>query len=75
MNKFLHSNQTKKHIIQKVHSFLCNLTYYKSVTKMLQVITNSYKLVTTLFPSVLLENISVIYTGLTGVYTYKEAAK
>lgn len=75
MNKFVHSNQAKKHIIQKVHSFLCNLTYYKSVTKMLQVITNGYKLVTALFPSVLLENISVIYTGLTGVYTYKGAAK
>lgn len=38
-------------------------------------ITNGYKLVTALFPSVLPENISIIYTGLTGVYTYKGAAK
>lgn len=74
MNKFMQSNQTKRHIAQKLHNFLCSLTYYKSVTRILQ---NGYKWLQVCNHSNFTETIEVVivfYTGRAGIYTHKGAA-
>ena len=74
MNKFMQSNQTKRHIAQKLHNFLCILTYYKNITRILQ---NGYKWLQVCNHSNLTKTVEVIkvfYTGRAGIYTRKGAA-
>lgn len=70
MLKFVQFNQTKRHIAQKLYSFLCNFTCYKSVTKILQ---NGYKWLQTCnhtgFTKVT-DTVSIVYTGRTGIYMH-----
>lgn len=70
MLKFVQFNQTKRHIAQKLYSFLCNFTCYKSVTEILQ---NGYKWLQTCnhtgFTKVT-DTVSIVYTGRTGIYMH-----
>ena len=75
MKRFVRNDNRLYNITKQQNTFLYIMTGYTKVTRVLQVIINDCKLVTTLFPPILLENISMIYTSLTGIYTYKGAAK
>lgn len=74
MLKFVQFNQTKRYVAQKLCSFLCNFTCYKSVTKILQ---NGYKWLQTCnhtnFAKVA-GAVSIIYAGRAGIYARKGAA-
>lgn len=74
MFKFVQFNQIKRYIAQKLYSFLCNFTYYKSITKILQ---NGYKWLQacnhTNFAKVV-GAVSTAYTGRAGIYARKGAA-
>ena len=73
MFKFVQFNHTKRYIAQKLYSFLCNFTCYKSITKILQ---NGYKWLQTCNrtgSTKVAGAVSIVYTGRASMYTRKGA--